>query len=77
MKSVWLVFLIQLALFSFSHIESGFLIVLMSIMVMLLLVMNLHLKISRISSIQIKAHDGFLIVRYVPKMKRNLIFWAP
>jgi hypothetical protein len=44
MKSIWLRFLIQLALFTFSHIDSGFLIILMFMMVMLLLVMNLHLK---------------------------------
>jgi hypothetical protein len=44
MKSGRLGFLIQLALFIFDHIESGFLIILMFIMVMLLLIMNLHLK---------------------------------
>jgi hypothetical protein len=44
MKSVWLGFLIQLALFTFAHIESSFLSILMFMMVMLLLVMNLHLK---------------------------------
>jgi hypothetical protein len=44
MKIVWLGFLIQLALFTFAHIDSDFLIILMFIMVMLLLVMNLHLK---------------------------------
>jgi hypothetical protein len=44
MKSVWLGLLIQLALFTFAHIESDFLIILMFMMVVLLLVMNLHLK---------------------------------
>jgi hypothetical protein len=44
MKSVYFGFLIQLALFTFAHIESGFLVILMFIMVMLLSVMNLYLK---------------------------------
>jgi hypothetical protein len=44
MKNVCLGFLIQLALFTFGHNESGFLVILMFIMVMLLLAMNLYLK---------------------------------
>jgi hypothetical protein len=44
MKNVYLGFLIQLALFTFGHNESGFLVILMFIMVMLLLAMNLYLK---------------------------------
>jgi hypothetical protein len=77
MKSVCLGFLIQLAPFhicshrewfsDYSHVHNGDVII----------GDESPLEISRIGSIQIKVHDGtfktLTNVRYVPKMKRNLI----
>jgi hypothetical protein len=57
--------LIQLALFTFANIESGFLIILMFMMVMLLLVMNLHLKFLELVLFKLKymiAHSRPLLM---------------
>jgi hypothetical protein len=69
--------LIQLALFTFAHIESGFSDYSRVHNGDVFIGDESPFKISRIGSIQIKVHDGTFKtlnnVHYVPKNKRNLI----